>query len=226
MSKQHNDSITTTSGKSVSSSAAKQGSKAKDPTAVKIGKRIQQARKMAGFKAARDINIELEKQGWSSSRLGNYESGISIPGPDEVRLLAELTDTSECWIYFGVGPIRSRARDIQAVRYQNLATVVKNMASDPAAFEHFLEKSRSTEESLNQRLMNPLKKIGDRLARSFERALGKPNGWFDEQHVDNDAVCSRFPDDLRELMAIYSEQDNKGRNLLLDMARTLKRNLE
>lgn len=199
--------------------------KKKETVAIKIGQRIKQARKMAGFKAAKDLNVGLMKHGWSASRLGNYEAGVSLPGPEEIRLIAELTDTSECWIYFGVGPIRSRARDIQAVRYQNLTAVINQLDSNPAAYETFLSRARATETSLSRYLTNPMKKIGERQAHTFEKALDKPTGWFDEQHVENDPLCNRFPEELRELMMLYSEQDEKGRKLLLEMAKTISRQL-
>ena len=70
----------------------------KNPTAIQIGQRIKQARRMAGFDTAAQL---LEKiPDWGPSRLGNYEAGISLPSPDDVKLIAEKTDSSPCWIIF------------------------------------------------------------------------------------------------------------------------------
>lgn len=48
----------------------------KNPAAVKIGQRIKQARKMAGYDTAAQLLEELGD--WRTGRLGNYEAGISI----------------------------------------------------------------------------------------------------------------------------------------------------
>ena len=66
----------------------------KNPTAIKIGNRIKQARKMAGFATAAALNEHLED--WSASRLGNYEAGISIPSPDDIERIANITGSSPC----------------------------------------------------------------------------------------------------------------------------------
>jgi len=194
----------------------------KDPTAVRIGARIKQARQMADFPRQADLNVILiEKYGWSSGRLGNYESGQSIPRPDDVRIIAKETDSSECWIMFGVGPIRSRSRALQAVRYQNLVHVVESLKGQISDYNDFLSTAGSSPEAMEKYLTNPFKKIGDRQARRFEHAMGKKKGWIDEQHVDIDPMCNQFPDDLRELMTIFSNLHGNDRIKLLEIARLL-----
>ncbi|MBV2093175.1 MAG: helix-turn-helix domain-containing protein, partial [Candidatus Thiodiazotropha sp. (ex Ctena orbiculata)] len=90
-------------------------SRSKDPVAVKIGKRISQARKMAGFKTAKAFREKLPK--WPVNRLSWYEAGYSMPHPGDIEIIAKVTGTSTCWIMFGLGPIRSGERDLQAVRH-------------------------------------------------------------------------------------------------------------
>lgn len=197
--------------------------KEKDPVAVQIGQRIKQAREMGGFITQAALNAILaQRYGWSAGRLGNYEAGYSIPHPGDIQILAAETGSSACWIMFGAGPIRSRERDIQAIRHQNLMHVVALLRAEEGAYAKFLEAARSDDQTLRAFLDNPFRRIGDRLARQFEKALGKRHGWFDEQHIESDPVCSRFPDELRELMTIYSEQDERGRQLLLRLARATK----
>ena len=145
-----------------------------------------------------------------------------MPGPEEIQVLAKETGSSECWIMFGVGPIRSRERNIQAVRHQNLVYSVNTFKETPKDFKAFLDAAGSNPEALAKFLDNPFKKIGDRQARRFERALGKCKGWLDEQHIDIDPLCNSFPDDIRELMTIYSELDSSERIKLLEIARLLK----
>ncbi len=195
----------------------------KDPAAVQAGARIKQARQMAGFGTQADLNATLTtKYGWSTGRLGNYESGHSYPGPDDFVVLATETHTSECWLAFGVGPIRARERDQQAIRHQNLVHSVNALLKGPPqAYEEFLSAAESNAEAIRKYLDNPFRRIGDRQARRFERALGRGKGWMDEQHIDIDPVCNQFPDDLREIMEIYSNLEAGERRKLLGIARLL-----
>lgn len=196
------------------------GSRPKDPVAVKIGKRIAQARKMAGYKSAREFRHKLPK--WPENRLSWYEAGYSMPHPRDVEIIADVTGTSACWIMFGLGPIRSGGRDLQAVRHQNLVYLFKNAAQQGSdATEIFLGSVGLEPAKVAGYLDNPFQHIGERLARRIEKGGHKPRKWLDEQHVESDGLCSSFPDELRELMTIYSEVDEKSQGLILAMARTI-----
>ena len=177
---------------------------------------------MAGFRTQADLNrILTSRYGWSPSRLGNYESGQSVPKPDDLSILAKETDTSECWLMFGIGPIRSQKRLTQAIRHQNLTHIVDQYRRNRKALSEFLAASELSRSKLNTYLNDPFKRIPDRLARRMEQALNKPEGWMDEQHVDSDPLCNQFPDDFRELMTIYSEMPLRDRARLLQIARIL-----
>jgi len=194
--------------------------RAKDPVAVKIGKRIAQARKMAGFKTAREFRQKLPK--WPENRLSWYEAGYSMPHPRDVEQIAEITGSSACWIMFGLGPIRSGGRDLQAVRHQNLVYLYRAASEQEGSAEaSFLSSLGLEAKKIAEYLDNPFQHIGERLARKIEKAGGKPRKWLDEQHVESDGLCSSFPDELRELMTIYSEVDEKSKGLLLAMARAI-----
>ena len=188
----------------------------KDPAAIKIGKRIAQARKMAGFSTARDFRQQLGN--WPQNRLSWLEAGYSMPHPDDVQLMARVTGASPCWIMFGLGPIRSAERDLQAVRHQNLVYLQREWTQDPELLLSALDLPAA---QLAQHLENPFKRVSDRLARRLEKATGRATKWLDEQHIESDGLCASFPDDLRELMTIYSEMDQNGRKLLIAMAATL-----
>jgi len=190
--------------------------RSKDPTAIKIGKRIAQARKMAGFSTAREFRQQLGD--WPQNRLSWLEAGYSMPHPDDVQLMARVTGASPCWIMFGLGPIRSAERDLQAVRHQNLVYLQRQWNQHPDELLSALELSA---EQFAQHLENPFKRVSDRLARRLEKATGRAARWLDEQHIESDGLCASFPDDLRELMTIYSEMDRSGRKLLIAMAATL-----
>jgi hypothetical protein len=190
------------------------------PIARQVGPRIKQAREMGGFDTQAKLNAILTTtHGWSPSRLGNYEAGYSIPGPDDVDIIAKETGTSACWIMFGAGPIGSREREIQAIRHQNLVHTVESLKADQAGYRALLDTANTSPAKVELFVSDPGKAIGDRIARQMEKVLGKRKGWFDEQHVEHDPLCARFPDELRELMSIYSEQDERGRKLLLQVAR-------
>lgn len=192
----------------------------KDPVAVKIGKRIAQARKMAGFKTARELRQELPD--WPGNRLSWYEAGYSMPHPSDVEHLAGITGSSACWIMFGLGPIRSGERDLQAVRHQNLVYLYRAAADQGGRSEaSFLSSLGLAAKKITEYLDNPFQHIGERLARKIEKAGDRPRKWLDEQHVESDGLCRSFPDELRELMTIYSEVDEKSKALILAMARTI-----
>jgi transcriptional regulator with XRE-family HTH domain len=190
----------------------------KNPTAVQIGQRIKQARKMAGMETAEAL---LEKIiTWKRSRLGNYEAGISMPSPDDVRLIARATGASPCWIMFGAGPIRATGRDRQAIRHQNLAAIAEE-ARSRRMLTALLSGLGLSRKKLDAHLNNPFLDLSERLMRRCETHLKKPNGWMDEQHVEYDPLCSSFPDDMRELMTLYSNLGGSDRSLMLRLAKSI-----
>ena len=192
----------------------------KNPTAVQIGQRIKQARRMAGINTAEALLEKIPE--WKRSRLGNYEAGISTPSPDDVQLLAAATDASPCWIMFGAGPIRATGRDLQAIRHQNLIAIVEETKSNRSLSR--LNKALGiSREVLDSHLSNPFLDLPKRMMRSCEKFIGKPAAWMDEQHVENDPLCRSFPDDMRELMTLYSNLTTSNRELLLRLARCIER---
>ena len=196
--------------------------KQKNPTAIKIGNRIKQARKMAEMNTQARL---LEKiPAWSASRLGNYESGISMPSPDDVMIIANAVQASPAWLMFGIGPIRSSHRDAQAIRHQNLQFIYERLSQERGQLSTFLKAIGISKKKLEEHLDNPFFVIQDRLARKAEQFLKKPKDWFDEQHIESDPLCVSFPDDLRELMSIYSELEKHDRQRMLEIARVFNQN--
>lgn len=187
-----------------------------------VGSRIRQARQMAGFDTIASLADQFPE--WGVSRLGNYENGTSLPNPLDIKRIAKETGTSPCWITFGIGTIRSAARDIQAVRHQNLTHSYEKLSKAGQAGFRSAVEFKPVE--IKQYLTNPFLKLTDTLCRKIERHLGKPKGWMDEQQIDNDGLSNFFPDDIRELMMIYSGLDGKGRDLFLELARTFSTNYE
>ena len=183
-----------------------------------LGGRIRQARNMAGYDRISDLSEQFPE--WSESRLGNYENGTSIPNPLDIMKIANQTDTSPCWIMFGLGSIRSAARDIQAVRYQNLTNIHDKLTKSEQVALRIALKLKPTE--INNHLKNPFLKLTSTLCRKIEQHLKKEKGWMDEQHIDNDGLCDFFPDDLREVMTIYSDLDQSGKAMFTEMARAFK----
>ncbi len=185
----------------------------KNPTAVKIGQRIKQARRMAGLESAARLIEKIPE--WGASRLGNYEAGISLPSPDDVKLIALATGTSPCWIVFGSGPIRASGRDAQAIRHQNLVATIEEIQPERGQLTPLLRSLGISRKKLDEYIANPFQPIPDRLVRRCEKFLGKPPTWMDEQHVEADPVCASFPEDMRRLMMIYSELPTAERRHLL-----------
>jgi len=194
-------------------------SERKNPTAVAIGQRIKQARRMAGLATAGQLLERIPH--WGPGRLGNYEAGISMPSPEHVKLIAEVTDVSPCWIMFGQGPIRASGRDLQAIRHQNFCYLL----ADIKASKRLPELSRAlglSRHKLDQHIANPFLTLAERNVRKLEKFAAKPAGWLDQQHVESDPVCAAFPDDMREIMQIYSNLGSDQRQTLLQIARVFR----
>lgn len=186
---------------------------------ITIAARIKMARKMAGLNTQAALLNKVPE--WSASRLGNYEAGISMPGPDDVLKIAEATNSSPCWLMFGLGPIRPDHRDLQAIRHQNLSNGYTEIKQDQQAVKRFLKGVRLGQDALDTLLDNPFEPISDDLARLFEKHFKYHTGWMDEQHVEHDPLCLSFPDDIRELMTLYSSAKPELRPLMLATLRTL-----
>lgn len=191
----------------------------KNPTAVKIGQRIKQARKMAGFNTAAQLLEQLDD--WGTGRLGNYEAGISLPSPDDIQVIADTTGASACWIMFGHGPIRAVGRDIQAIRHQNFVHIINNSAKQRGGINRFLKTTGITQDKLENHINNPFLKIPNTLARKCEKFAGKKTSWIDQQHVETDPVCASFPTDMQRLMMFYSELPETGQKKLIKLAEIL-----
>lgn len=188
----------------------------KNPTAVKIGQRIKQARKMAGFNTAAQLLEEIGD--WGTGRLGNYEAGISIASPDDIQTIAEATGSSPCWIMFGHGPIRSTGRDIQAIRHQNFVYIFESCKTKKGAITKFLKAIGLSRKKVDEHLNNPFLNIPDRIARKCEKFSKKKVNWIDQQHVETDPICASFPEDMQRLMMIFSELSETDQKRLVKLA--------
>ncbi len=191
----------------------------KKPSAIQIGQRIKQARKMAGFDTAAQLLDKIPD--WGTGRLGNYEAGISLPSPDDVKIISTVTDSSPCWIMFGLGPIRSTGRDIQAIRHQNIEYIYDSCKSQRGALTKFLKAVGYSKLKMEEFINNPFKSIPDKLSRKSEKFANKTRGWLDEQHVESDPVCAAFPEDMRQIMEIFSNLSEDKRKKLLQIANIL-----
>jgi transcriptional regulator with XRE-family HTH domain len=182
-----------------------------------VGARIKQARQMAGFKTRAALIQALPE--WSVSRLGNYEQGISMPASQDILKIAEVTKINPCWIQFGLGSIGSGERDLQAIRHQNLSQLVKSLNKAEVTA---LRKTTGLKPSeFKQHLDNPFLKLHDKLCRKVEKQLKKPRNWMDEQHVELDGLCAYFPDDLQEILMIYSNLDQKEKDQMMQISRVI-----
>lgn len=188
----------------------------KNPTAVQIGQRIKQARKMAGFDTAAQLLDKIPD--WGTGRLGNYEAGISLPSPDDVKVISRITGSSPCWIMFGLGPIRSTGRDLQAIRHQNFVYVYETIKAQKGALTKFLKAIGLSRKKAEDYLTNPFLTIPDRTVRQCEKFEKRPIGWMDEQHVESDPLCAAFPEDMRHIMEIFSNLHDEKRKMFLKMA--------
>ncbi len=188
----------------------------KKPTAIQIGQRIKQARKMAGFDTASQLLEQIKD--WGTGRLGNYEAGISLPSPDDIKVISAVTSSSPCWIMFGLGPIRATGRDIQAIRHQNFGYLFEQYKSNKNSLVKFLKAIGLSRKKIDEYLNNPFKNIPDRISRKSEKFARRSIGWLDQQHVESDPVCAAFPDDMRRIMEIFSNLSDTKRKTLLKIS--------
>lgn len=188
-----------------------------------IAARIKMARKMAGLNTQAALLEQIP--GWSASRIGNYEAGISTPGPDDILRIAKATQSSPCWLMFGLGPIRPNARDLQAIRHQNLCNSYEELKDQEQKLNDFLSSLDINIDKLLLLIDNPFKTISRTIARKYESHFSLPKGWMDEQHVEYDPLCLSFPEDIRELMTLYSSLDQRQRKLVLETVKTLSSEL-
>ena len=187
--------------------------------ATTIAARIKLARGMAGIKT----QVELLKliPEWKPSRLGNYEAGISTPGPEDIKQIAAATQTSPCWLMFGDGPIRPNERDLQAIRHQNLTHTVEQLKNKRGALARLAKAMGISKPTLEAHIGNPFLKINNRAASGFEKHLKLPTQWMDEQHIENDPLCQSFPDDIKEVITLLSGLPKAQRRMLLSVIRSI-----
>ncbi len=185
-----------------------------------VGGRIRQARLMSGHETIAALNEKFPD--WSNSRLGNYETGNSLPNPLEIMRIAEATETSPCWIAFGIGTIRSIARELQPIRHQNLTFLEENLSKSELTS---LRKSLNLKpnEFLNH-INNSFLKITDTMCLKIERILGKQKNWMSEQHIDTDGLCKHYPEDIQKILTIYSNLDKNGKQLFLSLTQSMSDN--
>lgn len=189
-----------------------------------IPARIKLARKMAGLETQASLVERIP--GWKPSRVGNYEAGVSVPSPDDMLLIARATDSSPCWLMFGLGPIRPNERDLQAIRHQNLSRLAEQAQQKKEGLISMAKSLRLSQKTLHDHLDNPFMPVDDALAKRCERMAKRRKGWMDEQHIEDDPLCMAFPEDIRELMMLYSSLEPAQRNFLLETVRTLAQQLE
>lgn len=188
-----------------------------------MGKRIRLARQMAGLTQEQLIKKVLNSRG-NKSTVSNWENGRHCPDRRQIESIACVTGTSPSWIERGHGPISTENRSVQAIRHQNLSFRWHELTFSemrvPSHYEHL------SEEQILAYLCDPETTIPDEAAREFEQAIGKPGGWMDEQHVENDPVLSALPEEAREILDIYSELPKKYREFLVSSIRNMKSGFE
>jgi transcriptional regulator with XRE-family HTH domain len=185
-----------------------------NPTYIKIGKRIRQARSMAKVTNSRELSLRL---GWSAGRINNFELGISTPGPDETEILCTALNAEPAWITYGIGS--PRASSVYTTRYRNFMAAM-DVAEANAELDVLLRSLKLTVDRLNKLRANPLKKIPDVMARRFEKYLNKPPGWLDESKIE-DNYCEPLPQDMRDLLHLYIKLSDVDKSKLYEIGKVL-----
>ncbi|WP_288366564.1 hypothetical protein [uncultured Acinetobacter sp.] len=107
--------------------------------------------------------------------------------------------------------------DSKSIRYQNTRYLVDSVGG----VSNFAEKIGKGQSQTSQIAgTNPIKGIGNKVAREIEDAFGKPHGWLDVQHLEdsnllsdnlNDSYISGDNEDLKDLIKSLNYLNSKGK---------------
>jgi transcriptional regulator with XRE-family HTH domain len=184
------------------------------PLYVKIGKRIRQARLMAGETNSRDLSIRL---GWSGGRLHNYETGVSTPGVDGTLQFCDAVKVDPGWITYGTGAPRSA--EIHSARYRNFIDALDD-AEKKGCLEEYLLAIKLPLERMQKFRNKPYTRIPDVMARRCEKYFGHHRGWIDESHGDGE-FRPYLAEDLQELLVLYARMTPKEKKKFHAMGQLL-----
>ena len=187
---------------------------ARNPAYLKIGKRIKQARVMAGETNSRELGLRL---GWSAGRIHNYESGLSTPGIEETLQFCEALKVDPAWVTYGVGA--PRPPDPQTSRYRKFMQVLDNAEKD-GVLPEYLATIKLPIERMQKFRSKPHAKIPDVMARRCEKYLKKSRGWIDEP-VDDPGSLVYLTDDMQELLTLYARLKPGERTKFIAIGRLL-----
>ncbi len=107
----------------------------------KLGRRIRQARIAAGYRIVADLSILFPD--WSTTRIGNYEGGVSYPNPLDLLRIAEATSSNPCWLYFEKGSMFRddlTIHDIRRINFVRIYNALRNQ--EKAQFPSLLKISK------------------------------------------------------------------------------------
>lgn len=169
----------------------------RNPAYLKIGKRIRQARMMAGETNSRELGLRL---GWSAGRIHNYESGLSTPGIEETLQFSEALKVNPAWVTYGIGD--PRPADPQPSRYRKFMQSLDD-AEKKGVLQEYLAAIKLPNERMQKFRSKPHAKIPDVMARRCEKYLKQHRGWIDEP-VDEPGSPVYLTGDIQELLALYA----------------------
>ncbi|PKF33378.1 hypothetical protein [Acinetobacter proteolyticus] len=101
--------------------------------------------------------------------------------------------------------------DSKTIRYNNTRILVDQVGG-VSNFANKINKGQSQTSQFAG--TTPIKGIGNKVAREIEDAFGKPHGWLDVPHEDNENFenSSISPnDELQTLISTLKDLDSKGK---------------
>lgn len=186
----------------------------RNPAYLKIGKRIRQARTMAGETNSRELGLRL---GWSAGRIHNYESGLSTPGIEETLQFSEALKVNPAWVTYGIGD--PRPTDPQPSRYRKFMQTLDD-AEKEGVLQEYLTAIKLPNERMQKFRSKPHAKIPDVMARRCEKYLQQHRGWIDEP-VDEPGSPVYLTGDIQELLALYARLKSEDRRKFIAIGQLL-----
>ena len=186
----------------------------RNPAYLKIGKRIRQARMMAGESNSRELGLRL---GWSAGRIHNYESGLSTPGIEETLQFSDALKVNPAWVTYGIGD--PRPTDPQPDRYRKFMQALDD-AEREGVLPEYLSAIKLPQERMQKFRSKPHAKIPDLMARRCEKYLKQHRGWIDEP-MDEPGSPVYLTADMQELLALYARLKPEERRKFIAIGQLL-----
>lgn len=101
------------------------------------------------------------------------------------------------------------AMDIQEIRRKNLENLLEGFHT----IREFADATGSAPAHISQ-MKNGVRVMGTAVARRIEHAMGKPRGWMDQSHLEDETPEDYISDEAKDLAKVFATQPAENLNKL------------